>query len=173
MHPIYSAFIKRNLFSIIAMSLLMIIGIAVIAINLPRLLNGNDRAIMYLIPAAVITLSSADILRKRIFSSKKKLKRFLSQITPEQNARLLAEFRYNPNGEVLAGDVLILLNKRLEFIDVETLTLIAKGDAVIAGGLDYTGRYDDWYLTDEDVIQKIRLFFIDSRRSVVCEGGRH
>ena len=172
MHPIYSAYLRHNLSSVAAMSALLLAGIAAMIWKLPLLMFGDDTAIMYIIPAAVVTLSSADMLRKRIFSGRKKLRKFLSTITPEQNARVLAEFRYNQSGEVLAGDFLILLFRQFEFIKADTLKITATDSRASVSGVDYSGRSDEWYLDDEEVIQKLRLLLREKRRCVVCEGER-
>lgn len=172
MHPIYSAFIKRHLFSTVIIFIMFIAGVTAMIWSLSLLSNGGDSAIIYLIPAAIMTLSAADVLRNRFFKSRKKLKNFLSKITPEQNARILAEFRPNPGGEILAGDFLILLGRQMEFIRADSLSISSAGGRTSVSGCDINERYDDWFIDDEDVIRQVRRLIHDRRRSVVCAGGR-
>lgn len=173
MHPIYSAFLRHHLTSTVVMFLVLISGITII-ISCFWFYNETrvDSALFFLLLFIIVTMSVADILRNRFFTSKKRLKIFLSKITPEQNARMLAEFRYNSCGEVLAGDFLILLNKRPQFIIADTLTITTIGDKASVSGFDINGRSDNWTIEDESIIEKLRLRIRDKKRSVVCEGGR-
>ncbi|MGN0649511.1 MAG: hypothetical protein ACI4KM_03670 [Oscillospiraceae bacterium] len=172
MHPIYSAFLKHHLTSTVMMFVFLIAGIVAIATSAALISDGRDTAVMYLIPSIITTVSFADLLRNRFFTSKKRLNKFLSHITPQQNARMLAEFRYEKSGEIIAGDFLILLTKRPEFIVTDSITLIMKDGDVGIDGTDYSGRLYAGYIEDKMTIDKLKTVISSKRRSVICEGGR-